>query len=411
MARFAYARSAFYRKLYAGRDLGDFRSLPTIDKSVFMGEFDSLNVEGLSRDELLAFAEGMERSREFLRYYRGRYVVGLSTGTSGARGLTVTPRETARRMPFVFLARIGFRLSLLPLKAAFLLRVDNKAFSNINSPLVKLRYFHTMSEPEAIVEGMNAMGANALMGPPSLLRIVARRAGTLRRRLGLLVSFAEVLYPDDEALLERAFGVRPTQIYQTTEGPIATPCRAGSLHVNEDLMHVELVGADGREILEPGRRSTGTIVTNLYNRVHPLVRYRMNDVLELGHRCPCGSHFRVIARVHGRSDDVLWVPRRAGGGLKPLFPDLASRWIVGASDDVTEYRVTQDEPAALRLELELREGADRRAVEEALRTRFSFELERYGLAGLDLRFSDAPPERGPGKFKRFQRRFPEPGEA
>ncbi len=32
MVNLAVARSPFYRELYAGRDLRDFRALPTIDK-------------------------------------------------------------------------------------------------------------------------------------------------------------------------------------------------------------------------------------------------------------------------------------------------------------------------------------------------------------------------------------------
>ena len=51
---------------------------------------------------------------------------------------------------------------------------------------------------------------------------------------------------------------------------------------------------------------------------------------------------------------------------------------------------------------------DNDAVEDAVRARFAFELERYGIAPLALRVSVGPIDRGGGKYLRFRRHFPEP---
>lgn len=91
-------RSAFYRELYAGRTLGDLRSLPTIDKARMMAAFDRLNTAGLKLDEAMAFALAAERDKRYLGYWRDHYVVGLSSGTSGARGLYVTDRTISQRL-------------------------------------------------------------------------------------------------------------------------------------------------------------------------------------------------------------------------------------------------------------------------------------------------------------------------
>ena len=50
LLRLVVDRSPFYRDLYANHDLNDFHSLPRIDKSVMMREFDRLNTEGLRLD-------------------------------------------------------------------------------------------------------------------------------------------------------------------------------------------------------------------------------------------------------------------------------------------------------------------------------------------------------------------------
>jgi phenylacetate-coenzyme A ligase PaaK-like adenylate-forming protein len=49
------------------------------------------------------------------------------------------------------------------------------------------------------------------------------------------------LEPETKALLAGAFQAPVVEIYQASEGQIASPCRCGKLHINEDLVYVELM--------------------------------------------------------------------------------------------------------------------------------------------------------------------------
>jgi putative adenylate-forming enzyme len=270
-----------------------------------------------------------------------------------------------------------------------------------------------MTPPADIIRRCNEAGANVIIGPPSVLRLLVPELGGLRRRLRLVISAAEVLHPEDARRLAGAFGCPVHQIYQTTEGPIASSCPHGSLHVNEDLLRVELLDAEGRPVTRPGERSAKVLVTNLYQDIHPLVRYRMGDQVILGPPCRCGSGFRVIQEVVGRDDDVLWLKRR-DGALQPVFPDLFSRWIITYNDAVREFQVIQADPGRLELHLRLDagfDGRDRAAFLAGLEARLRGELGTYGCGGaaeLALEFpagGDFIQEPG-GKFKRFIRGFP-----
>ena len=54
-------------------------------------------------------------------------------------------------------------------------------------------------------------------------------------------------------------------------------------------------------------KSGKLLLTNLYNYTQPLIRYQMNDEIELSHKnCECGLSFPLINNVVGRSEDVLW---------------------------------------------------------------------------------------------------------
>lgn len=403
--------SPFYRNLYGGRvpaSLEEFRTFPTIDKATMMASFDALNTAGLSLADASAWAMAKERNKDWLGYYRDRYVVGLSSGTSGNRGIYVTPRELTERLPAVFLARGGVPLSLLPFRILFLLRVFSQGFSDISSPLIHLSYLGTMEPAERIVAEADRLRVNVLMAPPSLLRTLLPLVGRLRTRVRLVVTYAEVLEDEEKSRLERAFGCRVVQIYQASEGQMGSPCREGTLHVNEDLVYVELYDAAGRPVTGPGPAAASMVVTNLVNEVQPLIRYRMNDLVELGPPCPCGSSFRTIRRVLGRNDDVLYL-MGADGSLRPLFPDLVARWIITEDATVREFRVEQADARTLSVRLDMLPGADGVAAASAVRARVESELAALGLAAV------VSVETGPlvlpaemHKYRRFVRRFPAP---
>lgn len=86
---------AFYGELWANYRDREWRDFPVIDKTVMMEHFDRLNTAGVSREAALEAAAIAERTRNFKPTVGGT-TVGLSSGTSGSRGLfLVNPREQA----------------------------------------------------------------------------------------------------------------------------------------------------------------------------------------------------------------------------------------------------------------------------------------------------------------------------
>ena len=102
------------------------------------------------------------------------------------------------------------------------------------------------------------------------------------------------------------FKTKVIEIYQASEGQIASACKAGHLHINEDLVFVELYDENNQLITEPNVVGHKMILTNLVNDAQPLIRYEMNDMIVLDEPCSCGSHFRRIKRIIGRCDDNLY---------------------------------------------------------------------------------------------------------
>jgi phenylacetate-coenzyme A ligase PaaK-like adenylate-forming protein len=116
-------------------------------------------------------------------------------------------------------------------------------------------------------------------------------------------------------LLRHAVGQSPSNAYACTEAPpTATgPLDHVGMHVWESEVLLEVVDDDGRHVPagEPGSK---VLLTNLVNRVQPLIRYELSDSLTLERGPdPSGRPWVRIARVDGRSDDILRLPGVAGG--------------------------------------------------------------------------------------------------
>src|SRR5579884_2233929 len=86
MVAYTLQHSPFYRTHWTGHDPRHWRTLPTVDKQLMMEHFDTFTTCGITKDAAMEVALKAERSRDFSSSLNG-LTVGLSSGTSGHRGL------------------------------------------------------------------------------------------------------------------------------------------------------------------------------------------------------------------------------------------------------------------------------------------------------------------------------------
>ncbi len=130
------------------------------------------------------------------------------------------------------------------------------------------------------------------------------------------------------------------------------------LHILEDQVLFEVVDDDYRPV-PPGQPGSRLLITNLFNRTQPLIRYELNDLLTLSpDPCPCGRPFRLLKSVEGRSDDVLEMPATEGGTIK-VHPLTLRSPLVGIAA-LSEYKIVYG-AGELRVEAVLN-GVDGRQV-------------------------------------------------
>ena len=120
------------------------------------------------------------------------------------------------------------------------------------------------------------------------------------------MSASEVLTDETRARIRTAFGVEPFNVYAATEtAGIASECQHHRLHRYEDLVIAEIVDEENRPVA-PGEFGAKLLVTVLFSRTQPLIRYELTDRVRAStETCPDGRPFALLDAIEGREEDVL----------------------------------------------------------------------------------------------------------
>jgi putative adenylate-forming enzyme len=397
-------RSPFYAQLHHSRDLAAWQDWPAIDKATMMANFDRLNTAGIRAADALAVALAAERTRDFTPTLGG-ITVGLSSGTSGSRGLfLISPREQflwvgavlAKTLPTSLLARH---------RVAFFLRANSNLYTRVRSSRIRFDYFDLLDPLDRHLARLNDLCPTLLAAPPSMLRRLAEALSKNHLCIApqKVIAVAEVLDPLDEAFLRRRFGQPIHQVYQATEGFLGSTCRFGTLHLHEDLIAFQ------KEYLDREQRKFVPIVTDFHRTTQPIIRYRLDDILtERAEPCPCGSVMTALASIEGRCDDLFYFAAADDASLVPIFPDFIRRAVI-AVDGVAEYQVRQLQPDLIHASI-LASAADIGSIQQKVAANLLDLCHRTGCRPPQIEFTPYVPPSGPRKFRRVERAFDAPAD-
>lgn len=162
---------------------------------------------------------------------------------------------------------------------------------------------------------MQDFGSTVLTCTPSYSLFMAeeaRAAGIDFRNLKLRIGIfgAEPWSDAMRAEIEQKLNLTALDIYGLSEimGPgVAQECFEGKngLHIWEDHFIPEIINPETGESLPEGEKGE-LVITTITKQGIPLIRYRTRDVTSLSYeQCNCGRTHARIARMSGRSDDML----------------------------------------------------------------------------------------------------------
>ena len=326
LRRATYAGSEFYRRHHAGLYDAPLDQLPPVTKADLMDHFD----EAVTTPDLrLADLENHLRSLTQSggdpgRPWKGPWWAAATAGTTGRRGTFIWNRSEWGKILASY-ARAndwaGISAGLTrPLKMALvssLVPTHQSAVvgASLRSGFVPTLRLDVSAPMDETVAALNRFQPRILIGYASALKPLAaeQRAGRLHIAPQGVMSASEVLSPHTASELETAWESAPFDVYAATEtAGIASPCTYRNRHVYEDLLIIEPVDQADHPV-PPGTTGAKLLVTVLFSRTLPLIRYEMSDTVRLdGRGCPCGRSFTTLEDIEGRIEDVLQLPGKAG---------------------------------------------------------------------------------------------------
>lgn len=420
LVRHARTASPYYRQLYRCLAPGpvDLQSLPPVTKRDLMAHFNEwvtdpdITLESLKRDFLsdpsLAGA-----------LYLGRYHVATTSGTSGDPAVVVHDAESwallqlvGRRGRWRFVGRWSVLAGVFRrgLRAAGIFAGGGHFGAAValesarrRSPFFA-RHFRVISvlRPlSELVAEFNDFQPTVLEGYPSALALLAaeQQAGRLSIAPVMAITTGEDLSATARADFESTFCCPIENHYGSTEFvALAFECVAGLFHVNSDWFIVEPVDKDYQPVA-PGVASDTVLVTNLANRVQPLIRYDLGDRLRLATSpCPCGNRLPAIT-VQGRTGDLLIFDSPQGNPVNVL--PLALGTVIEEIPGVRRFQAIRMDPRTVRVRLETWPDAEPVVVWKAVDARLREFLIAQGAVSVDVEHSPDPPAIDPrtGKFR------------
>jgi len=287
--------------------------------------------------DLAEIQEFIQNLRD-VRMFHDSYYVCSTAGSSGLKGVFVYDRDEwctilasyARANEWAGVrAGITKRLRLAVVSTTTPWHQSAVVGATLRSWFVPTLRVDSTKPMGEIVESLNSFQPEALVAYAVTAGRLAmeQTAGSLKIAPRAVFCASEVLTRETRRLIKQAWGVQPFNVYAATEtAGIASECADHQgLQLYEDLVIVEVVDHENKPV-PIGTYGAKILVTVLFSRSIPLIRYEMTDSIRLLPRMTgCGRPFGFIDDVQGRTEDTVRLKARTGGSVDippNVFHDL-----------------------------------------------------------------------------------------
>lgn len=366
----AVDKSPFYREFYQKSGITpktSLQDLPILTKQNVMEHFDDMVTDPkLKLSDLHHFLQTVQQDDHYL----GKYRVISTSGSTGAKGVFVFNRQEWR----VALAGTMRCMSLMAIKPRLFKKVKVTTLAahhpqhityllpkSMDLGFYKVQHLQVTTPLAKLVSDLNEFQPDFLQSYPSFLNLMAdeQKNGTLKIDPKYICTGAEIRTDAMTKEIKSVWKINPHETYGMTElgGMSAYDCSLHQgLHIFEDLFLLEVVDEQNRPV-PAGTPGHKILVTNLFNQTLPLIRYEISDMITLSpNPCPCGSPFRMIQKIEGRNDDILYFHGKTAQWI-PIHP-IHFQSLLQGLPEIREYQIIQDEDLlTFRLAVKSKDGS------------------------------------------------------
>ncbi len=147
---------------------------------------------------------------------------------------------------------------------------------------------------------------------------------------------SEMLFEEDQLLLEQQFGIPVVNEYGASElDLIAFQNPDGEWQVNAETLFVEVLDENNQPV--PNGKEGRIVITSLYNKAHPFIRYDIGDIGILDEKST--SKKPVLKQLIGRTNDIAILP--SGKKSPGLTFYYVTKSIIEDDGNVKEFIIKQ----------------------------------------------------------------------
>ncbi len=163
--------------------------------------------------------------------------------------------------------------------------------------------------------------------------------------LKICIVTSEKLFKNDKLLIEKFFGVPVVNEYGASEvGLISFENSSGEWIVNSESLFIEILDDDNR-ILSFGEEGR-IVITSLYNKAHPMIRYDIGDTGSLSSHSTWKKP--ILENLTGRTNDVA---KLANGKVVPgLTFYYVTKSIIEDAGSIKEFVIVQTNTDTFQIE-------------------------------------------------------------
>lgn len=204
------------------------------------------------------------------------------------------------------------------------------------------------------------------------------------------ITMSESMPTDYRRRLSELFGCPVVSRYSNQEcGLISQQCLfENEYHINTQSFYVEILDMEKDIPVEDGVVGR-IVVTDLYNKAMPIIRYDTGDIGAISHKSKCGEPGKVLVSVEGRKVDCFY--STAGKMLSPLTI-INTMWNF---NDLKQFQFVQNDSKDYEIRINCLSNVYKREMELVT------ELKRIvgGDAQIKVTYVDEIPMLASGKRK------------
>jgi phenylacetate-CoA ligase len=147
---------------------------------------------------------------------------------------------------------------------------------------------------------------------------------------------SEMLFESDKKLMEAQFGVPVINEYGASElGLIAFQNKKNQFQLDSELLFIEILDDKNQPL--PNGETGRIVITSLYNKAHPFIRYDIGDMGTLSRKSTV--KMPILEGLQGRTNDVARLP--SGKVVPGLTFYYVTKSVIEEDGNVSEFVIEQ----------------------------------------------------------------------